>query len=545
MTKTELIKILKDFETLQKLQFIDKSRMTVSGLDGMEKALKESEQTVKELLNIPIYIMALVDTEGKFLVTNEMLAKKIGKRADELIGKTFADFFPPHIAQNRAFIFQEVIKTCKYIRFEDYIDSICYDNIFYPICNLNGQVGKIAMFSIDVTELKISETERFELEKKLLHSQKMEAIGTLASGIAHDFNNILGVIMGYTEIVIGNIRKDSPDLSHLENVLIAVIRAKELVKQILTFSRQTENKKKPVQISTIIEEAIKFIRASIPANIEIRKNIDDKYSVVFGDPIQIHQIILNLFTNAYYTMRNKGGIMEVSLKNVQLYENDIKFYDGLTEGDYVKLSVKDGGSGIDKLVMERIFEPYFTTKPPGEGTGMGLSVVQGIVKSHGGDIKVYSKRNEGTVFEIYLPRIKTLIEPEVRIVTHLPTGKGRILFIDDEAELVNISKMMLEKLGYEVTGKTDSLEALEEFSRDINKFDLVITDFYMPHISGDELARKLLQLRPDLPIIICTGDIDEHISNEKLNDIIIRGFIKKPFNSRIIAETVYDILTDK
>ncbi|MBU0484065.1 MAG: DUF3365 domain-containing protein [Proteobacteria bacterium] len=396
---------------------------------------------------------------------------------------------------------------------------------------------------IDITEQKETEVSRVKLENRLNQAQKMEAIGTLAGGIAHDFNNILTPILGYTEIVQSTLPERSESRENLSEVLKAAYRAKELVKQILTFSRQTEHELKPLKISLVIKEALKLLRSTIPTTIEIKENIDAQTGNVLADPTQIHQVLMNLCTNAYQAMRETGGILAVELKNIEIGKGDEKVAGlHLAVGPYVKLCVSDSGPGMERAVADKIFEPYFTTKKKGEGTGLGLSLVHGIVKSHGGHITVYSEPGKGTSFHVYLPR--AIIEadaPETRNNSPLPTGNERILLVDDEEQIAGLEHQILSSLGYQVTSMTSSKQALATFTANPGNFDLVITDMTMPDMNGAELCQNLLAIRPDLPIILCTG-FSELINKEKAESIGVREYIMKPVLRKDLAIVIRKIL---
>ena len=379
-------------------------------------------------------------------------------------------------------------------------------------------------------------------ERQLQQVLKIQAIGTLAGGIAHDFNNILFPIVGYTELTMDEVPDDSVAHNNLEEVLKAAHRAKDLVQQILTFSRQSGQERKPVEVHSIIEEALKLLRASIPASIEIIHKIDDDCHPVMGDATQIHQVIMNLCTNAYQAMQDKGGTLEINLSEVDVgYEETVEKI-GMQPGKHLQLLVKDEGCGMDAVVLGRIFEPYYTTKEQGKGTGLGLSVIHGIIKNHRGDISVNSTPGKGTTFKVYLPIIEdmdtvTEFEPSNGAVK----GNERILLIDDEEQIVSMEQQMLENLGYEVTARTDSTEALKEFSQKPQNFDLVITDMTMPHMTGDELALKLLNIKPDIPVILCTG-FNEDITEEKALAMGIQKFVMKPVIKNDLATTIRTVL---
>ncbi len=400
-----------------------------------------------------------------------------------------------------------------------------------PIKNTSGEI-------INFVAVKRDVTEEIKLEGKLRQAQKMEAIGTLAGGIAHDFNNILSAIIGYTELAEYEIPEGSKTREKLKEVLKAGRRAKDLVKQILAFSRQGDQERKPLQIGHIVKEALKLLRASLPTTIEIRRNIEPYTGIIEADPTQIHQVLMNLCTNAAHAMNNKGGMLEVGIRNVEVENEDIGLeYPNVPPGRYVMLTIRDTGHGMSAGVVERIFDPYYTTKEKGEGTGLGLAVVHGIVKSHGGAITVYSEIGKGSTFNIYFPAIEKKVEEEKETGEVIHTEHQRILFVDDEPALVDIGKKMLEHLGHEVIIRTSSLEALEAFWNNPDRFDLVISDKTMPQMTGFDLARELKQIRPDIPIILCTGFSDT-TDSDKAKAMGISGLVMKPIVMREMAETI-------
>ncbi len=365
------------------------------------------------------------------------------------------------------------------------------------------------------------------LEQKLVQAQKMEAIGTLAGGIAHDFNNILFPIIGFSEILKFELAENDPKSEILNEIINAAERASKLVKQILAFSRQVESELQPLRVQSIIKEILKLTRSTLPSTIKIEQKIDNDCGLVMADPTQIHQIVMNLITNAYHAMVKTGGTLKVGLTRTVL-EGEGLGEQELEPGAYLRLSVSDTGEGIPAEIMDRIFEPYFTTKEKDKGTGLGLSVVHGIVKNYKGDIKVESTPGKGTTFEIYLPMIeKDADADQAAPAKVVPGGNERILFVDDEELILKMAKTMLQGFGYEVTGRTSSVEALEAFRENPDRFDLVITDMTMPNMTGERLAREMLKIRPDIPIILCTG-FSEQISDQKAMAMGIRDYILKP-----------------
>jgi PAS domain S-box-containing protein len=404
-------------------------------------------------------------------------------------------------------------------------------------------------FALNASELHreaMQAEERHRLaEAQLRQAQKMEALGALSGGIAHDFNNILGIVIGYTEMARLDAPPESPMRAHLLEVMKAGNRAKDLVKQILAFSRQVEQERQPVPVGLLVKEAMKMLRASIPSTIEIRSKVSGE-AVVYSDPTMIHQVLMNLCTNASHAMREHGGVLEVSVQDVELTPEVIVPHSGVKPGPHAELIVKDNGHGIDPAIRGRIFDPFFTTKEVNEGTGLGLSVVHGIVTANGGSIEVSSNPGEGTSFRVLLPAMTNHLEPETVEVLHLPVGTEHILFVDDEPSLAMIGKQALEHLGYRVAYQTSSLAAVETFrSQSIQKpFDLLITDMTMPQMTGLELATVLRRMQPDLPVIVCTG-FSELIDAEKVRSSGLDGFLMKPVVLDDLARLVRKVLDER
>ena len=359
------------------------------------------------------------------------------------------------------------------------------EGIFDKRGNLTHMTGIVQ----DVTELRQVEEEKKLLQSQLIQSQKLESIGNLAGGIAHDFNNILSSVIGFTELALDEVEKETTIEDSLQEVYAAGKRAKDLVKQILAFARQSDEKLKPIQVDLIVKEVLQFIRSSIPTTIEIKQDIESE-SLIIGNPTQIHQVLMNLCTNAAHAMEDEGGILDVILKDVVIDSRNMASAGGIKPGDYIEIKVSDTGAGISPVILASIFEPYFTTKPPGEGTGMGLAMVHGIVESYSGEISVNSTLGQGTVFTIYLPITRKRKTNRLYESLELPMGTERILFVDDEAPIAKMGSQGLERLGYKVTTRTSSVEALELFKQKRNDFDLVITDMTMPNMTGDTLATE-------------------------------------------------------
>jgi signal transduction histidine kinase len=417
-----------------------------------------------------------------------------------------------------------------------------YINFDRAIRWIDGRLVRLQI-AMDITDLARMQEEKLQLEKQLRQAQKMEAIGTLAGGIAHDFNNILAAVLGYAEIALDECRGQPPLDGYLGEILKASHRAKDLTRQILTFSRQAEIAPKPVRIKSIVHEAVKLLRASLPTTIAIKEDLDCD-ATVMADPTQLHQVVMNLATNAAHAMEKGGGVLSIALE-----EASHPSIPPDTEGDgeargYVRLTIADTGHGIDPSIRERIFDPYFTTKDKGKGTGMGLSVVHGIVKNYGGEIEVDSIIGEGAVFRIMLP-LQPLdqIPPDAAPPSAAVSGHERILVVDDEPQIAQVLTLMLESLGYQVTAFTSSREARQALEQRPHDFDLLITDMTMPELTGDELARAVLAKHPDMRIILCTG-FNEHMTEDRARRIGIRRLIHKPVLRRTLAEEVRRALED-
>ena len=404
------------------------------------------------------------------------------------------------------------------------------------------EIGELAdAFNSMYESLKRRDLEKKQLEEQLLHTQKMEAIGTLAGGIAHDFNNILGVIVGYTELALLNIPDNDPLCGKLDQVLKASRRATDLVKQILAFSRKDKQKLMPISISPIVKEAVKMLRASLPTTIEISMEIKNSNALILSDPSQIHQIMMNLCTNAAHALPENKGLLEVSLEELDVDQDTASRQADLQTGHYQKLTVSDNGEGIKPEIMDRIFDPFFTTKGIGKGTGMGLAVIHGIVKRSQGAIIVDSKPGKGTTFQIFFPTIDAGISKELELHKDIPHGNEKILYIDDEKQIIAFGKEILEGLGYEVVAASTAADAFEIFKADPDSFDMVITDMTMPEMTGMELAMKISILSPGIPIILCTG-YNSNISAYKAHEAGIIKIIMKPFARHEMALVIREVL---
>ncbi|WDP90879.1 MAG: response regulator [Desulfobacter sp.] len=383
--------------------------------------------------------------------------------------------------------------------------------------------------------------EKKRLEKRLQHFQRMEAIGTLAGGIAHDFNNILFPILGYSELLLQDLAGGSPEYEMMKQIYQAAGRARDLTRQILTFSRQTEMENTAVSFQSIVKEALKLLRASVPRTIEIHQKIDKDCPPVLGDATLLHQIIMNLCTNAFHAVEETDGSFEVSLKPVEVPALPEPGFENLSPGHHIRLTVSDNGPGMDEETLTKIFDPYFTTKSEGKGTGLGLAVTYGIVQKLNGEIKVYSETGQGTTFQVFLPVADFTPNNENLPDPAISGGVGRVLLVDDEESITTLGTRFLEKYGYSVTAFTDSRKALEAFARAPHAFDIVVTDMTMPRMTGDILAARLKELRRDIPVILCTG-FSEKISSNKYKESVINAFLMKPISIKDIHQTIRKLL---
>jgi PAS domain S-box-containing protein len=517
----------------------------VSERKHTEKRVLKSEKRFRDLFNSISDLIYTHDLKGRFISLNPAMEKLFGYEYDELVGHKASDIMKPEFVHAFESEYLEPLKAQGYLEgitvyfkkngeksYIEYHSTVVHPDNGEPFVSGTGR---------DVTERILSERKVAKLQEQLTQALKMEAIGTLAGGIAHDFNNILFPMFGYLEMMLEDVPKESPLRGHLVEVFSGAKRARDLIKQILTFSRQSDHERKPLETQRVIKEALKLIKSSLPTTIEISKDIQKDCGLVLAEPTQIHQIVMNLCTNAYHAMEETGGKLAITLKEVELAAKDFKD-PAMIPGPHVCLTVADTGPGMEQNIIDRIFDPYFTTKEEGKGSGLGLAVIHGIVKNHGGDISVYSEPGKGAEFKVYLPVIKKQKET-AKFETDTPIQKGTesILLVDDQDLIVDMERQMLERLGYHITARTSSIEALEAFRANPDKFDLVITDMTMPNMTGDKLAGEMIKIRTDIPIILCTG-FSEMMSQEGAESLGLKGFLMKPVVLKELSSVIRKVL---
>ncbi len=524
----------------------DRKRME----DALRRSRDELEQRVKErtaevfrqanLLELTHDAIFVRNAESRITYWNKGAQEMYGWSRDEALGRISQDLlktkFPKPV---------ETIEAEAYTkgRWEGELVQTARDGSLVTVAS-RWTVQTDNGTPVGILETNNNITEQKNTEQQLRQAQKLEALGTLSGGIAHDFNNLLAAIIGFTELVHDHLPKESRERHHTRRVLEASMRGRELVRQMLTFSRRTEGEKKPLRLSAIVKETGQLLRSSIPSTIDLRINVIRESGVILGTPVEIQQVVMNLATNAAFAMREKGGTLDIELSDFSVSTHNGNA-DGMEPGLYMRLVVRDTGTGIPAEVMDRIFDPFFTTKGQGEGTGLGLSVVMGIVTQCHGYIKVESMPGKGSTFSVYFPKVEQ--EPAnwpVAGQEAISTGDETILFVDDEEALVEMGEEILAELGYEVICRTSSGEALALFKQDPSRIDLVITDQTMPDMTGVEVAREMLSIRPDLPIILATGF--SHIVDAKSAQTEgIKGFVMKPLTRREIAKTIRKVLDEQ
>ncbi len=519
-----------------------------------KRDLDASEDRFKSLFNeAPVIYVITENRAGKPMIkeVNNSFLERLGYDYDAVVGTPLADYYSE--ASRSALLdgggYDRALKGVFLAEEREFLtrDGQTVSTLLHALPEYDNDgslMGTRAMF-LDITGRKKAEQEARQLESALQQAQKLEAIGTLAGGIAHDFNNILSAVIGYAELVLNtlstDLHGDARVKRSLQQILKAGLRARDLVQQILTFSRQDERKLKPLQMGPLVKEALQLLRSSLPTTIDIRQEIADHVGAVMADATQIHQIVMNLCTNAAQAMIADGGILRVGLEEVEVHAEATASHPSLIPGRYARLSVADTGEGIPADLLPKIFTPYFTTKEKGKGTGLGLAVVHGIVQGYGGMIDVQSTVHQGTKFHVLIPTIPIEEEMPIQFDQLAPRGCEHILLVDDEPALIQLGRMSLETLGYRVTACEGSPEALEIFRRNPEGFDLLLTDMTMPHMTGIELAREIKRIRPGLPIVLCSGFSDQILGKSKA-ELRVDAVLEKPFQLYDIGRMVREAL---
>jgi len=509
-----------------------------------ENKLKESEEKYRSLSqNIPgIVYRVFIRENYRMEFFNDMLETMTGFKANELINGEVCSIEPNIHMEDRSSVIASVNKAIKENTYFDLEyrynhkngETKWFKEHGRPIHGEDGKPLYIEGVIFDITDRK-------KMEDEIRQSSKMESIGTLAGGVAHDFNNLLYMIMGNTELALEDIPEWNPVHETLEEIKSASLRAAGIVKQLLNFSRKTDQDFRPIGAVTVLKDALKFLRSTIPSTVKIQTNLPDDDVPIIGDPIQINQIIMNLCTNASQVMQDTGGTIEIDVETIVLNEEDCEDYTNLSAGNHIKITINDSGPGIAPDIIDKIFDPYFTTKKFGAGSGMGLAVVHGIVINHNGTIYVDNNPGQGATFNILFPITDELPESKSHIKDDIIHGSETILFVDDEKSIANMTGKILERLGYQIEKQLNPVEAFELFTAKSDSFDLVITDMTMPQMTGINLAEKLKEIRPDIPVIICTGH-SAVIDEEKAKQLGIDGFVMKPVSKLKIAKAIRDVL---
>ncbi len=509
----------------------------------VEEEVTKAHQELSQIFNATVP-MCVIDHDYHFVRVNDHFADFFGIEKETAVGMKCHDICQWPICQTESCVLKKILNSETPDEYEISRETAAGKKISCivaasPFRDIDGR-------TIGAVETIADITQRTLLEEQLRQAQRIESIGTLAGGIAHDFNNILSAIIGFTELSLDDTEAGTMLHDNLTEIMTAGNRARDLVQQILAFSRHDESEIRPVQITPIVKEVVKMLRATIPSSIQINETLCPEKLIVNADPTQLHQVIVNLATNAKQAMaEEEAGVLEIFVNSIFFDEDIENQYPDLTPGDYVCITVSDTGTGILKADLEKIFDPYFTTKQKGDGSGLGLFVVHGIVKKYRGAITVYSEPGKGTTFHVYLPLIKkySLGKPSGTFEP-LPTGTEHILMVDDEPTILKMQQQVLERLGYQVVSRVSSLEALEAFRGSPEKFDLVITDMTMPHITGDRLSREIKKLVPDMPVVLCTG-FSEKVDDSRASALHIDGFLMKPVNQAQLANIVRSVLDSR
>jgi PAS domain S-box-containing protein len=520
----------------------------ISARKKAEDELKNSNALLNAIIEGTTDAVFLKDLEGRYLMANQSTCQAIGRPRREIIGRNDRELFAAASAAVIVDVDESVMRSGTTRLAEEKIATAYGEETYWltnksPYRDKDGNIVGLIGISRNITDIRKAEKEKNELQDRLRQAEKMEAIGTLAGGIAHDFNNILAAIIGYAELAREDLADRNRLLADIDEILHGALRAGDLVKQILTFSRKGREELQPLEPAPVVREALRLMRASLPSTIVMQEEIDGACGCIMADPTHIHQVLVNLCTNASHALPDEQGIIKIRLARVDMPSPGLAEDSGAGTQPFVELTVSDTGHGMSGETRERIFEPYFTTKEVGKGSGMGLAVVHGIVQSSGGFINVESEPGKGTTFRVYFPVVaaEQTAEAAGKECGPLPGGTERILVIDDEERIVALQKAVLTRLGYQVTAMTDSRSALALFLSAPEDFDLIVTDQTMPVIPGSELSERIVQARPDMRIILCTG-YSSMISEDKARQIGIKRFLMKPVSGTLLARIVREVL---
>lgn len=515
----------------------------------MEAAFFKRQKYLESVFHYAPDAIVTLDPSHRILDWNPGAQIIFGYTHEEAYGKDLDQLVSgPDVAQEandntRKVLSGEILKPVESVRYGKNGTPVHVIASGAPIMVDHVLMGAVALYT-DITNLNQAKEEKIHLEKQLKHAQKMESIGTLTNGIAHDFNNIMGIILGNTELALNDIPEGDPAYSNLEEIRTASLRASNIVGQLLSFSRKTDQNLHPIEIARVVQDVLKLMRSTIPTTIEIHQDIQLTDETILADPTQINQIMMNLCINASHAMEETGGTLGVVLEEMILDDNSGKNHPDLKRGRYVRIMVTDTGPGIDPEIIDRIFDPYFTTKGVGKGSGMGLAVVLGIVKNHGGAITVESSLGRSTRFSVLLPLAQGKAAQEAETIQEIPRGSETLLVVDDEISIVTVMQKMFQHLGYKVETATTPQDALDRFQSNPHYFDLVITDMTMPQMTGVKLSEKLMDIRPDIPIIICTGH-SALVDEKKAKELKLAAYLMKPIHLLETARIIRNVLDKK
>lgn len=541
-----MIKVLRSqvkIRTLELENLNHQLSQEIARKNEIESELKFQQEQYRVLTESSNDIILRFAPDCTHLFANRTAIAISGKSFDEHIGKTCSDLgFSKYISNLMEQAIEGVFKTGKSDKFEfefpEKSGTVILEMNLSPEFGESGEIVSVVGVGRDVTSRKAAEQQNLELEKKLQHAMRLEAIGTLAGGIAHDFNNILTPILGYSELIAADMNEEDPDYEAIHEIAKAARRGKELAGQILVFSRQPESRLKPLALENVLNEVLKLIRATLPTTIDIIRDFGSDCPKIAADSAQIHQLLVNLFTNAFYAMKDAGGVLLIKLSRFECQKPDPVFR--LLPGIYAHLLISDTGIGMSQEVAERIFEPYFSTKPREKGSGLGLFMVHSIVSKLGGRISVDSEPGRGTDFHLFFPASIAIVDDEKQVSPAALMESSRhetILVVDDEEMIVRLSQRLLTRIGYKVVGHTSSETALQWFKENPDRADLLLTDMTMPGLTGADLARAVLQIRSDLPVVVCTGFSDA-LSPQLAEKIGIKEILIKPLTLRELAESI-------